>query len=291
MDEAASIESGDVMKDIIIKAEDLYFSYDDAKSHSLCGLSLEIERGKKVAFMGANGAGKSTFFLCLNGIHRPASGTLYIDGKPVDYSKKGLLDLRSKVGIVFQDPDNQLFSASVFQEISFGALNMGMAKGEAERAVMEVIKTLEIEPFMEKPTHSLSGGQKKQVSIADVLVMAPEVIILDEPASSLDPKHTIIVNGIVDLMVERGITVLMSTHDVDYAMQWADEVVLIADGKTLAHGSPREVFSDDNLLAKTNLKKPAAMELFESLVSKGVLSAELPVPKSLGELETYISRI
>lgn len=111
------------MKDIIIKADNLYFSYDDEKSYSLNGLSLEIERGRKVAFMGANGAGKSTFFLCLNGIHKPSQGTLYLDGKPVDYSKKGLLDLRGKVGIVFQDPDNQLFSASVTQEISFGALN------------------------------------------------------------------------------------------------------------------------------------------------------------------------
>ena len=135
------------MKDIIIKAEDLYFSYDDAKSYSLNGLSLEIERGRKVAFMGANGAGKSTFFLCLNGIHRPTSGTLYLNGKPPDYSKKGLLDLRSKVGIVFQDPDNQLFSASVLQEISFGALNMGMTEEEVRREVELVIQSLEITPF------------------------------------------------------------------------------------------------------------------------------------------------
>ena len=198
------------MKDIIIKAEDLYFSYDDAKSYSLCGLNLEIERGRKVAFLGANGAGKSTFFFCLNGIHRPLSGTLYIDGKPVDYSKKGLLELRSKVGIVFQDPDNQLFSASVFQEISFGALNIGMSPEEAEAAVRKVIDTLEITPFMDKPTHSLSGGQKKQVSIADVLVMNPEIVILDEPASSLDPKHTIIVNRIVDMLADQGMTVIMS---------------------------------------------------------------------------------
>lgn len=279
------------MKDIIIKAENLYFSYDDEKSYSLNGLNLEIERGKRVAFMGANGAGKSTFFLCLNGIHRPTEGTLYIDGKPVDYSKKGLLDLRSKVGIVFQDPDNQLFSASVFQEISFGALNIGMSEEETREAVEKVIKTLEITPFQDKPTHSLSGGQKKQVSIADVLVMNPEVIILDEPASSLDPKHTVIVNKIVDLLVEQGITVLMSTHNVDYALEWADEVVLIYGGKTLAHDKPEAIFQNDEILEKTNLKKPAAIELFQSLVGKGILSAELPVPKSLKELENYISSI
>lgn len=279
------------MKDIIIKADNLYFSYDDEKSYSLDGMSLEIERGKKVAFMGANGAGKSTFFLCLNGIHRPTEGTLYIDGEAVDYSKKGLLDLRSKVGIVFQDPDNQLFSASVLQEISFGALNVGMSDEQAREAVEKVIETLEITPFMDKPTHSLSGGQKKQVSIADVLVMNPEVIILDEPASSLDPKHTVIVNKIVDMLVEQGITVLMSTHNVDYALEWAEEIVLIHDGKTLMQGSPIEVFSNSEVLEKTNLKKPAAIELFESLVEKGILPANLTVPRSLKELENYISDI
>ena len=279
------------MKDIIIKADDLYFSYDDEKSYSLNGMSLEIERGKKVAFMGANGAGKSTFFLCLNGIHRPTAGTLYVDGEAVDYSKKGLLNLRSKVGIVFQDPDNQLFSASVFQEISFGALNIGMSETDAKTAVEQGIDTLEITPFMDKPTHSLSGGQKKQVSIADVLVMNPEVIILDEPASSLDPKHTVIVNKIVDMLVDQGITVLMSTHNVDYALEWAEEIILIHDGKTLMQGSPVEVLSNGQVLEKTNLKKPAAIELFESLVSKGVLSADLPVPKSLKELETYIASL
>ena len=101
--------------DIIIKAEDLYFSYDDGNTSSLNGLSIEIRRGQKIAFMGANGSGKSTFFLCCNGINRPSKGTLYFEGKPYDYSKKGLLELRSKVGIIFQDPDNQLFSASVYQ--------------------------------------------------------------------------------------------------------------------------------------------------------------------------------
>ena len=144
---------------------------------------------------------------------------------------------------------------------------------------------------MDKPTHSLSGGQKKQVSIADVLVMNPEVIILDEPASSLDPKHTVIVNKIVDMLVDQGITVLMSTHNVDYALEWAEEIILIHDGKTLMQGSPVEVLSNGQVLEKTNLKKPAAIELFESLVSKGVLSADLPVPKSLKELETYIASL
>ncbi len=278
-------------KDIILKAEDLYFSYDDENSHSLNGLSLEIKRGQKVAFMGSNGSGKSTFFLCCNGIHRPSSGTLYFNGEPVTYDKKGLLKLRSKIGIVFQDPDNQLFSASVYQEISFGILNLGVSEEEAKKEVEEVIDYLEITPFRHKPTHSLSGGQKKQVSIADILVMHPDIIILDEPAAALDPKHTTMVNQIVNRLTESGITVLMATHDVNYAYEWADEIMLFHEGKVLMHGTPADVFSNKAVLAQTNLEPPAVLELFDSLCMKGILKPTLTVPKNLKALEKYIADV
>lgn len=277
--------------DIILKAENLYFSYDDDNSHSLNGLSLEIKKGHKVAIMGANGSGKSTFFLCCTGIHKPQKGKLYLDGKEVKYNKKGLLDLRSKVGIVFQDPDNQLFSASVYQEISFGILNLGVSEEQAKKEVEEVIDYLEITPFRSKPTHALSGGQKKQVSIADILVMHPEIIILDEPAAALDPRHTTMVNRIVEQMTASGITVLMATHDVNYAYEWADEVILFHEGKVLMNGSPEEVFGNRAALRQTNLEPPAVLELFESLCKKGILKSSLPFPKNLKALEGYIEEV
>lgn len=278
-------------EDIILKADNLFFSYDNEKTHSLNGLSLEIKRGHKIAFMGANGSGKSTFFLCCNGIYQPSSGTLYFNGEPVDYSRKGLLKLRSKVGIVFQDPDNQLFSASVYQEISFGILNLGVPEDEAKKQVEQVIDYLEITPFRHKPTHALSGGQKKQVSIADILVMNPDIIILDEPAAALDPKHTTMVNKIVDQLTENGITVMMATHDVNYAMAWADDVFLFKDGKVLIHGTPEQVFSNKSALASTNLEQPACLQLFDSLCKKGILKTSLPIPRSLQQLESYIAAI
>lgn len=277
--------------DIILKAEDLYFSYDDDNSHSLNGLSLEIKRGQKIAVMGANGSGKSTFFLCCTGIHKPQKGKLYLDGKEVKYNKKGLLDLRSKVGIVFQDPDNQLFSASVYQEISFGILNLGVSEEQAKKEVEEVIDYLEITPFRSKPTHALSGGQKKQVSIADILVMHPEIIILDEPAAALDPRHTTMVNHIVEQMTASGITVLMATHDVNYAYEWADEVILFHEGKVLMNGSPEQVLGNRAALRQTNLEPPAVLELFESLCKKGILKSSLPFPKNLKALEGYIEEV
>ena len=278
-------------QDIILKAENLYYSYDDDNSHSLNGLSLEIKKGQKIAVMGANGSGKSTFFLCCTGILKPQKGHLFFKGKKYAYYKKNLLELRSKVGIVFQDPDNQLFSASVYQEISFGILNLGVAPEEAKKEVEKVIDYLEITPFRHKPTHALSGGQKKQVSIADILVMHPDIIILDEPAAALDPKHTQMVNHIVDQMTEAGITVLMATHDVDYAYEWADEVILFHEGKVLLHGSPAQVFSNKRVLAQTNLEPPAVLELFESLCRKGILKASLEIPRNLKTLEQYIEEI
>lgn len=278
-------------EDIILKAEDLHFSYDDDDSHSLNGLSVEIRRNRKIAVMGANGSGKSTFFLCCTGICRPQSGKMYLNGEEYSYTKKGLLDVRSKIGIVFQDPDNQLFSASVYQEISFGILNLGVPEEQARKEVEDVIDYLEITPFRHKPTHALSGGQKKQVSIADILVMHPDIIILDEPAAALDPRHTTMVNHIVNQLTEQGITVLMATHDVNYAYEWADEILLFHEGKILMHGTPAQVFSNRAALKQTNLEPPVVLELFDSLCKKQILKSSLPLPKDLKTLEKYIADI
>lgn len=278
-------------QDIILKAESLYFSYDeDEQENALDGLSLEVRRGEKVAVMGSNGSGKSTFFLCCNGILRPKSGKLYFDGREVTYDRKSLLDLRSKVGIVFQDPDNQLFSASVYQEISFGILNLGVSEQQARQEVERVIGELEITPFRDKPAHALSGGQKKQVSIADILVMHPQLIILDEPAAALDPKHSILVRKIVDKLTEAGITVLMSTHNVNYAYGWADKVMLFHQGKLLSSGSPLDVFRKKELLELTNLEQPSVLRLFDHLQEAAILPQEIHVPQNFQQLEACLLR-
>ena len=190
-------------KEWVIEAEHISYTYEGNDKPALSDMTLKIRRGSRVAFMGGNGSGKSTFFLCLNGIRKPDAGRVLIDGEPVSYTRKGLLDVRRRVGIVFQEPDDQLFSAGVYQEISFGILNLGVEEEKARKEVERVIQELGIRPFQERPAHALSGGQKKLVAIADILVMDPEVMILDEPASSLDPKHTKIVRGIVEGLTER----------------------------------------------------------------------------------------
>lgn len=283
-----SAEKEQKQNDCLIRAEHLFYSYDDGKNCSLNDISLEIHSGRKIAFLGANGAGKSTFFLCLNGILKPEKGHLFFRGTPYSYKQKDLLSLRQKVGIVFQNPDDQLFSASVCQEISFGLFNLGMNASQVQPLVDQMIDNMGLRSCCHKPVHTLSGGQKKQVAIADILVMKPELIILDEPVSSLDPKHTDLVHGWIEQMTLDGMTVLQSTHDVDYALHWADEVILLHEGRILAHTDPVTLFCDEALLARANLKQPDCLRLFFSLCRKKILPDTLPIPRTLQTLELYL---
>lgn len=271
-------------EDWVIEAQDVSYTYDGNNERALDGLNLKIRRGTKVAFMGGNGSGKSTFFLCLNGIRRPDTGKICIDGEAIEYTRKGLLNVRGRVGIVFQEPDDQLFSASVYEEISFGILNLGADEKTARREVESVIKELEITPFQDRPAHALSGGQKKQVAIADILVMHPEVMILDEPAAALDPKHTKKVQQIVDHLTEKGITVLMATHDIDYAYAWADEIILMHEGKVIRQGTPFDVCSDRAALKTASLEVPAVLRIHQRLKEKGLIPEDAVPPGSVDEL-------
>lgn len=286
MDECVKMEYNEMKReeDWVIEAQDVSFTYDGNDAKALDGLSLKIRRGAKVAFMGGNGSGKSTFFLCLNGIRKPDRGKIWINGSPISYTRKGLLDVRSKVGIVFQEPDNQLFSASVYEEVSFGILNLGADEETAKREVEHVLAELEITPFQDRPVRALSGGQKKQVAVADILVMHPEVMILDEPVAALDPKHTRKVQEIVEGLSKKGITVLMATHDIDYAYAWSDEIVLMKNGKVIRQGTPDEVCSDETVLKEAGLELPVVVRVYERLRQKGMISEDTALPKSVEAL-------
>lgn len=275
------------MKDLIIQTKDLSFTYRDG-TQALKNVDIEIERGEKVALMGANGSGKSTLFFNLNGISRPTKGQILVDGKPIEYDRQGLIDVRKKVGIVFQDPDNQLFSANVRQEISFGPLNLGFSQEETKQKVDAVMKELNIEEFGEKPTHFLSGGQKKRVAIADFLVMDPELMIFDEPASGLDPKHINLIDDIVENLNARGMTIMIATHDASRTLSWADRVILLHEGEKLAEGRPEEIFRQEDLLKMTNLEKPPVLRMYDNLVDFGIIEEADESPKSMKELEDCI---
>lgn len=200
---------------IILEAEHLTYGYDE-KRHAIEDLSIAFEEGKTTAILGANGAGKSTLFLHLNGILQPEHGEVRFRGQPISYKKAGLRQLRSKVGIVFQNPDDQLFSASVYQDISFGAVNMGLPSEEVHRRVNVVMEQIGITYLKDRPTHSLSFGQKKRVAFAGIMVMQPEVIILDEPTAGLDPVGVSeLMHLLQDVCRQQNTTIILSTHDID----------------------------------------------------------------------------
>lgn len=275
------------MSEYIMRTQKLHYTYEDG-TVALKEINLAIKKGKKIAFLGANGSGKSTFFLCLNGILKPQQGTVYYEEKPISYRRKGLLDIRSKVQIVFQDPDDQLFCANVEQEISFGILNLGVNEICARQKVEEVMEYLDIISFKDKPTYAISGGQKKQVSIADALVMHPEVIIFDEPCAALDPKHSLLVHDIINEVSEKGKTILISTHDMDYAYAWADEIVLFHEGNMIMQGTPQEIFENEHILKQTNLRQPYVLQLYKSLYKKGIIPADESIPRDLPSFLAYV---
>ena len=238
------------MSESILKCENLCFSYEDELS--LNNISLDIKRGSVTAVLGRNGAGKSTLFLTLNGINIKDKGSVYFNDKLVEYNKKGISEIRRNIGIVFQDPNDQLFSASVIKDVSFGALNLGLSHDEAD--------------YMERPTHALSFGQKKRVAIAGILVMEPELIILDEPTAGLDPMGA---NEILVLLKkinkEKGTTIIIATHEMDIVPLYCDYAYVLDKGSVVMQGSPEEIFCHADELRKYDLRLPRIAHLMEIL--------------------------
>ncbi|XRP97118.1 ATP-binding cassette domain-containing protein [Methanocaldococcus sp. 16A] len=248
----------------MIETRDLYFRYPDG-TEVLKGINFKVKKGEMVSILGPNGVGKSTLFLHFNGILRPTKGEVLIKGKPIKYDKKSLIEVRKTVGLVFQNPDDQIFAPTVKEDVAFGPLNLGLPKDEVERRVREALKAVGMEGFENKPPHHLSGGQKKRVAIAGILAMQPEVIVLDEPTSGLDPVGASKIMKLLYDLNKKGMTIIISTHDVDLVPVYADKVYVMYDGKILKEGEPKEVFSDVETIRKANLRLPRVAHLIEIL--------------------------
>lgn len=253
------------MSENIIEVKDLQYQYEDG-TRALDGVNLRIPKGMTTAVLGHNGAGKSTLFLNLNGILKPSGGEVFYKNSLLDYSRKCLKELRKSVGIVFQDPDSQLFSASVFQDISFGPINLGLPEPVVRQRVEYAMERTGLLHLKDKAAHSLSYGQKKRVAIAGVLAMEPEIIILDEPTAGLDPNGVSEIMKLVrELQKELGLTVVLSTHDIDMVPLYCDYAYLMDQGKVMLEGTPKEVFDHTELLRKLNLRLPRIGHLMEIL--------------------------
>jgi cobalt/nickel transport system ATP-binding protein len=265
----------------IIETNDVTYEYPDG-TKALEEVNFNAEEGKIVALLGPNGAGKSTLFLHFNGILRPTEGSLIVDGEKLKYEKKDLLKIRQKVGIVFQNPDDQLFAPTVLEDVAFGPMNMGLSNEDVEQRVKEALTRVGMEGYEKKAPHHLSGGQKKRVAIAGILAMKPKIMVLDEPTSGLDPKGASQILRLLYQLNSEGMTIVISTHDVDLVPIYASKVYIISQGKIIKEGNPQEVFEDVDTIRGANLRLPRIAHLMEILKKEDKLPFDKPYPLTIG---------
>lgn len=242
----------------IVEIKNLSYTYSD-KTVALKDVSICIKGRKKVAILGANGSGKSTLLQHLNGLILPQKGSIKIKGIPS--CKENLHDIRKIVGFVFDNPDDQLFSTTVYEDIAFGPRNLKYGEDKVEKVVQKVLNLLGIQELKHKQPYNLSFGQKKKVAIAGVLAMEPEIMIFDEPFSGLDPYSLGQFLQILKTLYDIGHTLVITTHDVDIAYSWADECIILNKGKVLAQGDI-SLLEDKSLMKKARLKTPCLYEIF-----------------------------
>lgn len=257
------------MTNIQLSTENLSFTYPDG-TRALKNINIEIEKGEKVAIIGPNGAGKSTLFSHFNGLTEPTSGCVKIEGKPISFEKDELLKVRQKVGIVFQDPNDQLFAPTVKEDIAFGPMNLGLSYDEVEKRVEDALKMVGMENYKDKTPHHLSGGQQKRIAIAGIIAMKPELMILDEPTAGLDPDGVEKVLNIMNQLNEEGMTLIISSHDIDMISKYADKIFVLYNGEIIESGNKNKIFSDMELLKKAHLRTPITTEILYNLKESGL---------------------
>jgi len=238
----------------IIQAQDLYYTYPDG-TMGLNGVSFRIIHGESVALVGANGAGKSTLLLHLNGSLNPTKGKIRIGDIPL--TPKNLKTVRRSVGMVFQDPDDQLFMPTVFDDVAFGPLNLGLSVTEVEHNVMQALETVGVSHLKKRPPFKLSGGEKRSVAIAAVLAVSPDILVMDEPSSNLDPRSR---SRLIKLLSAFQHTKIIATHDLDLAMDLCERTIVLHQGAITADGLTRDIFQDEALLSRSGLEKPLRLQ-------------------------------
>ena len=272
----------------ILQAKNIHFRYNDEKE-TLRGINLDIYEGEKIAVLGSNGAGKSTFFLNINGVLKSSEGEICYRGKTID--KKSLNELRKNVGIVFQDADNQIIASTVEAEVSFGPMNLKLPREEVIARVDKALAYMNISDFKKRAPHYLSGGEKKRVSIADIIAMESEIIIFDEPTAALDPLNAAMLEDVLVKLSEEGRTMLISTHDVDFAYRWADRAIVFSNGQIIADDTPLNIFKQEDILEQASLKHPTMFDVYRIIEENNMIPAEGYYPRNIQEFKKMIDKM
>ncbi|WP_231626334.1 ATP-binding cassette domain-containing protein [Streptomyces apocyni] len=261
------------------------YAYDEGPT-VIDTLDFAITPGRALALLGRNGSGKTTLMRLLSGGLRPASGTLLLDGTPVTYDRKGLTRLRTTVQLVVQDPDDQLFAASVEQDVSFGPMNLGLSDAEVRTRIDEALTALDITHLRDRPTHLLSYGQRKRTAIAGAVAMRPRVLILDEPTAGLDPDGQERLLATLARLRASGTTVVMATHDVDLALHWADDAALLIPSGV--HTGPvADALARQDLIHQAGLRTPWGIAAAQLLSTHGLLPTGSTGPRTPDQLAAW----
>ncbi|MFD2175729.1 energy-coupling factor ABC transporter ATP-binding protein [Rhodobacter lacus] len=272
----------------ILRAEALCYRFPGAVT-ALDGLSLSVDAGESLAILGPNGAGKSTLLLHLNGTLRPQSGRVLLGGAEARYSRAALNDWRRRVALVLQDADDQLFAATVFEDVSFGPLNLGLTEAEARARVDEALAALSISDLAARPTHMLSGGQKRRVAIAGALAMRPEVLLLDEPTAGLDAEGAAQLITFLEGLVAGGMTLVFSTHDVELASALASRVALFRAGQVMATGAVGALLCDRAALSGVGLAPPILVDMALEARALGLIPDWAELPRSRADFAALLA--
>lgn len=256
--------------------------YPDGRA-GLQGCSLRLRAAARHAILGANGAGKTTLLQHLNALLRPRVGQVYFQGQPIDYRRQGLQRVRQGVGLVFQNPDRQLFSANVYEDVSFGPLNLGLDPNQVRQLVEQALAAVGMAEHVDRPVHELSFGQKKRVCIAGVLAMRPRVLLLDEPMAGLDADMQRDLAVLLDGLIEQGVTVVLTSHDVDFAYRWADDIHLLAAGRCIASFPAADLPQHTEALRAAAQPLPMALRLHAALAERGWIAGQT-APRSVEAL-------
>lgn len=238
------------MSDPVLDVQGLAFAYPDGRQ-ALFGVDLQVERGERVAILGLNGAGKTTLVLHLNGILSAGAGSVHIDGLAVE--KANLAEIRRRVGLVFQDPDDQLFMATVARHVAFGPANAGLTGHDLDHRVADALSQVDMADVADRAPHHLSYGQRRRVAVATVLAMEPDVLVLDEPTSNLDPQSR---RELAEVLRRLAVTTVIVTHDLPYALELCPRSVVIDEGRIVADGPTRDLLADEALMAAHRLELP-----------------------------------
>ncbi|MGL5063933.1 MAG: energy-coupling factor ABC transporter ATP-binding protein [Microcoleus sp.] len=260
------------MSQAILEFDRASYCYPCNSRSAIQNLILKVPAGKRCGLIGQNGCGKTTLFLLANGLYQPQQGKLYWQGEPFRYDRKSLTQLRQQIGLVFQNPEHQLVAATVEEDISYGLYNLGLTESEIARRVQEAIDRFDLTELAHQPVHNLSLGQKKRVSIADIMVLEPKLLLLDEPTAYLDQRHTQQLISLLQQIHAIGTTILLASHDLDFIYRWADWVFVMDRGQLILEGTPETVFSQREVLEQLQLGVPLAIELMEKI--RAILQVE-----------------